>query len=224
MERTMDDAVLSLGVPAQRGWRLAALGVALLALGVMGSWMGGQHPVEIPSEHAQAFDAMVWAALLSYVLAMALPFVPGIEIGLVLMMVLGDEGIVLVYAATQIALLLSFTLGRWVPVHWAGAAFRWLGLERAARLLQAMESIPPTERAAVLARRVPGRWGATLARHYGVALALLLNLPGNAVIGGAGGIGLIAGMSRAIPLVRYLALVAVATTPVPLFLLLRGTA
>jgi hypothetical protein len=224
MERTMDDAVLSLGVPAQRGGRLAALGVALLALGVMGSWIGGQHPFEIPSEHAQVFDAMVWAALLSYVLAMALPFVPGIEIGLVLMMVLGDEGIVLVYAATQVALLLSFTLGRWVPVHWAGAAFRWLGLERAARLLQAMESIPPTERAAVFARRLPGRWGEALARHYGVAVALLLNLPGNAVIGGAGGIGFIAGMSRAIPPVRYLVLVAVATTPVPLFLLLRGAA
>jgi len=224
MERTMDDAALSMGVPQQRGWRLAALGVTLLALGVMSSWIAALHRIEIPPEHALLFDAMVWAALLAYVLAMALPFVPGIEIGLALMMVLGDEGILLVYAATQAALLISFSLGRWVPVRRVGAAFRWLGMEHAARLLLVIESVSPAERAAVIARRVPGRWGEALARHYGVALALLLNLPGNAVIGGAGGIGLIAGMSRAIPLARYLLLVAVATTPVPLFLLLRGTA
>jgi hypothetical protein len=137
------------------------------------------------------------------------------------MLLLGDEGILLVYGATQLSLLASFLLGRWVPARRVGAAFRWLGLQRAALLLHTIEAVPPAERAAWLARRAPGRWSAALARHLGLAVAVLLNLPGNAVIGGAGGIGMIAGMSRAIPLARYALLVAAATTPVPVFLLLR---
>jgi len=212
MLRTMDDTALTIGVPAPGGWRLAVLGLALLGLAATGSWIAAQHRIEIAPEHARLFDAMVWAALLAYVLAMALPFVPGIEIGLALMMLLGEEGIVLVYAATQLALALSFVLGRWVPARQVAAAFRWLGMHRAARLLQ---SQPPTS----LVDRAG--W---LGRHAGLALAVALNLPGNAVIGGAGGIGMLAGMSRAIPAWRYVLLVAAATTPVPAFLLLRGAA
>lgn len=211
----------ALGAPAQRWPRIALVAVAVLALVAAGSWADVQHRFHIAPEHAHLLDTMIAAALLAYVVAMALPFLPGIEIGLALMMVLGDEGILLVYAATQVSLLLSFALGRWVPIRHVVAAFRWLGLERAARLLQAIEAIAPAERAAYLARRAPGRWSAALGRHVGLALALVLNLPGNAVIGGAGGIGMIAGMSRAIPLARYVLLIAAATTPVPIFLLLR---
>jgi len=220
---TANDAWM-FGASARKGWRIAALCLALLAFAVAGSWAAGQHRLQIAPEHAHVLDAMVALALLAYVLAMALPFVPGIEIGLALMMVLGEEGIVLVYAATQAALLLSFLLGRWVPARFAGAAFRWLGMHRAAELLDTIERIPSAQRAAYLARRAPRRWSAALARHHGLALAVVLNLPGNALIGGAGGIGMIAGMSRAISLARYGLLVAAATTPVPVFLLLRGVA
>jgi len=204
-----------------QGRRVAALGLALLVLAAAGSWtVGAQHVPALP-EDAALFDAMVAVALLVYVLAMATPFVPGIEIGLALMMVLGDEGIVLVYAATQAALLLSYALGRWVPARVVYAVFRWLGMQRAAGLLQAIEKVPADERTAYLARSVSGRWSRRLVRHHGWLIAALLNLPGNAVIGGGGGIGMIAGMSRAISPGRYLSIVAAATSPVPLFLLLR---
>jgi hypothetical protein len=211
----------SLGAPARNWPRIALVAIAVLALAAAGDWIGAPLRLPLAPEHAQLREAMIGAALLAYVLAMALPFVPGIEIGLALMMLLGEEGILLVYGATQLSLLLSFVLGRWVPTRRVGAAFRWLGLDRAAGLLQRIEAVPPAERAAYLARRAPGRWSAALGRHHGLALAVLLNLPGNALIGGAGGIGMIAGMSRAIPLARYALLVAAATTPVPVFLLLR---
>jgi len=212
------------GAPAQKWQRIAVVGSALLALALAGSCIIGNHRILIAPEHAQLADSVVAAALLAYVLAMALPFVPGIEIGLALMMVLGDQGILLVYAATQVSLLLSFVLGRWVPARLLAAGFRWLGMERAASLLEAVEALPLAERAGFLAHRARGRWAAALTRHHGLALALALNLPGNALIGGGGGIGMIAGVSRIVPFIRYLLVVSAATAPVPAFLLLCGAA
>lgn len=204
-------------------WRRPALLVCvLLALVAAGSGLADQYRFQVDPGHAPLLDAMVAAALLAYVLALALPFVPGIEIGLALMLVLGNEGIVLVYLATQLALLLSFLLGRWVPARCLAAVFRWLHMKRARWLVEVAGGMPAAERAARFAQNRPVRWLAALGRHDGLLLAAALNLPGNALIGGAGGIGMIAGMSRAYPLVRYLLLVAVATTPAPLFLLLHG--
>jgi hypothetical protein len=55
-----------------------------------------------------------------------------------------------------------------------------------------------------------------------LALALLFNLPGNALIGGAGGIALFAGTSRLFSFTRFCLLTALATSPLPAMLLLRG--
>jgi hypothetical protein len=50
-------------------------------------------------------------------------------------------------------------------------------------------------------------------------IAAALNLPGNALIGGGGGIGLIAGMSRLYPYPKYILFVALAITPLPILFL-----
>lgn len=212
------------GAPEHRWRRIAVVFGTLVLLAAAGSWAGAPHRLQIAPEHARLFDAMIGVALVAYVLAMAVPFVPGIEIGLALMMVLGDQGVLLVYAATQCSLAVSFLLGRWVPARLVGAAFRWLGMERAARLLQSIAAMPSAQQAEYLARSSTGRWAGLLARRPGLALAVALNLPGNALIGGGGGIGMIAGMSRLFPTARYLLVVAVATSPVPVFLLLSGAA
>jgi hypothetical protein len=54
-----------------------------------------------------------------------------------------------------------------------------------------------------------------------LALAILLNLPGNALIGDGGGIGLIAGMSGIITYPKYLLLLTVAISPVPILIYLN---
>jgi hypothetical protein len=59
--------------------------------------------------------------------------------------------------------------------------------------------------------------------HRYLAIATLLNLPCNAVIGGGGGIGLIVGMSGLITYPRYLLLIAVAISPVPIAIVLKGS-
>lgn len=184
---------------ARRWLRPALLAAVLLALCGVGSHAAALCDLKSWVAQGELFSAVVCAATAAYVLAMALPFVPGIEIGLALMLVLGPEGVVLVYLCTQLALALSYLAGRLVPPALLARAFAFFGMERARRLVAS-----------------PGR----AIPRPGLALAALINLPGNAVIGGAGGIGMLAGITRALSFPRYLLLVALATTPVPAALLL----
>ena len=53
-----------------------------------------------------------------------------------------------------------------------------------------------------------------------LVLAVLFNLPGNALIGGGGGIAMMAGMSRLYSFPAYLLLIAVAILPGPILVML----
>lgn len=61
-----------------------------------------------------------------------------------------------------------------------------------------------------------------LLRHRYLIIGILFNVPGNALIGGGGGIGLIAGMSKLYPFPKYLLLICLAITPGPILFLLRA--
>jgi hypothetical protein len=93
-----------------------------------------------------------------------------------------------------------------------------LGLERAQELVLRMAPLGPEARQALLLERARARLLPGLVRHRHLALALAFNLPGNALIGGGGGIALAAGMSGLYPWLHYLLTVALAVAPVPLFL------
>jgi len=206
------------GSPASR-WMTRFLVTLPVILVILGSDCFARQFGVRPGETT---ELVLIASLLMYVVAMALPFVPGIEIGLAVMLMFGQGGILLVYLATLVALTASFLLGRLVPVRSIATVFGWLRLRRARRLLEDLEGTAPAQRIDYLASRAPaGRLGALL-RHRHLALAVLLNLPGNAMLGGAGGIGMLAGMSGAFRLSRFILLAAVATTPVPLLFLLSG--
>ena len=60
---------------------------------------------------------------------------------------------------------------------------------------------------------------ALLKRRY-LVLAVLLNLPGNALIGGGGGLAMVAGMSRLYSFPAYFLLISVAILPGPAVILL----
>jgi hypothetical protein len=206
-----------------RIWRLAAIVGAVLALNICGGWLAARLNLQIWPQHSDIIELIIVAIVVGYTLAMAMPFVPGIEIGVALMLLLGPGGILLVYLCTQIALALSFLLGRLVATRLIADAFDWLKLDKARRLVEELQSTPPRQRIRKLAERSPSPWIAFLVRHRYLALAAILNLPGNAIIGGAGGIGMIAGMSRACPFHHFVVLMAISTLPVPLFLILTGS-
>ncbi len=162
---------------------------------------------------------LLFAVLTAYVLFLAMPFVPGIELGLFVMLVGGVPGILLVYGATVLSLALSYGLGRLVPVSLLGGVLGWLGLRRGEALVHEMEEMTPHQRMLYLTRRVPTRWLSFFLRHRYLALAVALNTPGNAFIGGGGGIGIAAGISGLFPFPHYLALILLAVSPVPLVLI-----
>lgn len=200
--------------------RVSVLAGIVLALGAAGGWLAAE--LETLSRPPVEAPGAVWIGLaILYVVVLALPFVPGIELGLGIMLLLGARGVLLVYLCTQVALALGFVIGRLVPVSSLAKAIRLLKLERAQSMSDQLEAQRADLLILDLARRAPSHWvGRALAHRY-LALAAALNLPGNVALGGAGGVALLAGASGLFSLPRYCLLMAVATSPVPLLLLLQ---
>jgi hypothetical protein len=162
---------------------------------------------------------VLWIAIVVYVLWMAIPFVPGIELGLALMVMLGTRGIVLVYLCTLLSLSLSFTIGRLIPLNGFARFLGWLHLYKAQDLVLQLEPLNSEEKLNFLLRTAPSKVIPFLLKHRYLTIAIALNLPGNALIGGGGGIGLISGMSKLYPFPKYILLVSLAITPLPLLFL-----
>ena len=159
---------------------------------------------------------MLVAFLLAYSLLIAVPFVPGVEIGLTLMVMEGPWIAPLVYGSTVVGLSLAYAVGEWVPYSRLHRVFEDLRLKNACRLLEAVEPLSRTERLQALRARAP-RWLRPLATRYRyILLGLLVNLPGNAVLGGGGGILFTAGPSRLFLPVQTVVTILVAVAPVPL--------
>lgn len=167
-------------------------------------------------------ERAIIAGVILYICLMATPFLPGIEIGLIFMILLGPQGAVLIYLSTLVALTLSFGLGRIFPPHLLAALLGWLHMSRAESLLRKFDMTPPAQRLDFMAgKTATGAIPALLRRRY-LVLASLLNLPGNVLIGGAGGIAMLAGMSRLYSFPRYLLLISVAVLPGPVLITLSN--
>lgn len=200
-------------------FKIGLLVGVLLTLNYGGSLVMERTDLQFWPEHENLVMTMLWLAIGFYVLWMALPFVPGIELGLALMGMFGVKGVFLVYLCTLASLSLSFAIGRLIPLHAVARFLGWLHLRRAHQLVLEMEPLKAEEKLDFLLRTAPPKVFPFLLRHRYLMMAVILNLPGNALIGGAGGVGLIAGMSRVFPYPRYLLLISFAITPLPLLFL-----
>lgn len=154
-------------------------------------------------------------ALALYALLIAMPFVPGIEIGVTLLVLQGAAIAPFVYAATCLGLGLAFLAGRVLPYAWLHGVFQDLRLRKACELLDQVAALSPERRLALLRSRLPAWLGPYVVNYRYLALAGALNLPGNSVIGGGGGLCLIAGLSRLYSPRATLLTIACAAAPVP---------
>lgn len=154
--------------------------------------------------------------LVAYSAMIALPFVPGVELGVALMMVEGAAVAPLVYLATVTGLLFAFCAGRAIPYRALQRALADLHLRRAGDLVARLQPLDRDQRLALLRQRLPAPLAALMVRHRYLALAVLVNLPGNSVLGGGGGILLLAGLTRLFRLSAVALTLALAVAPVPI--------
>ena len=167
-------------------------------------------------------DGKVWFAIFIYTLLLALPFVPGVEISVALLATFGAAIAIQIYLATVAAFALAYLIGRMVPHKLLSAFFRFIGLSSADALMERLAPLSRKERLALIVEQAPRRFIPTLVRYRYVALVLAFNLPGNTVLGGGGGIALLAGLSGMFSFPHYLVAASIAALPVPLTALLVG--
>jgi hypothetical protein len=200
-------------------WRLALLAALAAALQFGGRWAGGRAE-DIFMAYYQTYGTVaLYAVVAVYVVAMALPYVPGIEISLALLMIFGAEGVTVVYLSTLLALCLSYGVGRLIPPRAIARFFGWLHAHRAQALVERLAPLRREERLQVLMEGAPVRVVPFLLRHRYIAVAVAFNLPGNALLGGGGGIALAAGLSGLFRFHRFALMVCLAIAPIPLLIL-----
>lgn len=188
----------------------------LLALGwFLGLIFRDFTSIETGSMNEPLIKNFVIVALVAYVVMAAIPFVPGAEIGLALLLMFGPEAAPVVYLGMVGALILSFTIARLVPCRPLCRWLRWLGLERASRLLGKLDAAAPADREQIVLSAVPARLTRSFVRNRYLLLALAINLPGNSVLGGGGGLAFSAGVSGLYRYWSFVAVVAIAVAPVP---------
>ncbi len=207
--------------------RKLALAIVFYAALVVGGSYFGMHL-------SKGFDITIWphtepmihgiimSGVVFYILATAVPFVPGVEIGLALIFAFGVRIVPVVYVATIAALTLSYCAGRLVPERWLVVCFNWLGLQRAAALVESLSGLQGEARVNQLLEHAPKRFVPWLMRHRFLALIALINLPGSALLGGGGGISMAVGMSRLVSFPMFLASALIGVAPVPLFLIVSA--
>lgn len=211
--------------PTKVKWgRVAAIVTALLAIYFLGQHLANitirQFDFVISVSREPTFHRLIMTGSAAYVALMAIPFMPAAEVGLSMIVFLGPKICFLVYVCTVFALIPPYLVGRFVPARYCAGFFGFLGLAKAQKLMEQIAPLSVDERLAYLLNNAPTRFGPFLLRHRFVALAIILNIPGNMVIGGGGGIAMLAGMTGIYPTPAYLLIVAVAVAPVPLIITL----
>lgn len=169
--------------------------------------------------------AQVWmlvGLLLAYVILIAIPFVPGVEIGLSLLAMQGAWIAPYIYLSTLAGLMLAYAVGEWLPYARLHRALQDLRLHKVCRLLEGFQPLTRAQRLALLHDRAPRWLRPFVSRYRYLLLAALVNLPGNALLGGGGGILFVAGFSRLFTPLGVVITMTLAVMPIPLTVWLFG--
>jgi len=154
-----------------------------------------------------------------YILLLSLPFVPGVELGILLMCVFGKEGVIFVYLATVAGLCLAFLVGRLIPRRWIDFGLERLGNSRSCSgNPDEIETL--TECMSAGRKHIPSWLRSYLVKYRFPAIAILVNMPGNYILGGGGGIAIACGTSRRISWKGFFVTIVLAVSPVPLLVYL----
>ncbi|SNS86164.1 hypothetical protein [Antarctobacter heliothermus] len=122
--------------------------------------------------HPGAQLGMLIALLLAYALLLAIPFAPGIEIGLMLLAVEGAWIAPWIYLATIVGLLLAYAAGEWVPYVRLHRILADLRMRRACALLENIHPLSREERVMLLRDHAPKWLRPVISRYRYLVLRL----------------------------------------------------
>lgn len=168
------------------------------------------------NDHPGAQIWMMAVLLVVYAVLIATPFVPGVEIGLTLLMMEGAWIAPFIYLSTFAGLMLAYAVGEWLPYARLHRALQDLRLHKFCRVLERFQPLTRLQRLALLHKRAPHWLRPFVSRYRYLLLAALVSLPGNAILGGGGGILFVAGFSRLFTPVGVAVTMALAVLPIPL--------
>lgn len=213
--------------PKSTGWPGLILKIALLfgfiALATWGAHlMRDALDLQIRPDNEQQVHRTIMVGAVAYIVLLAIPFVPGAEIGVTLLAGFGAQIAPLIYVCTVAAMMLAYTIGRFLPITMLEKVFRVLRMRRAADLVARAAPLSKEERLEMLLQGQSARVLKLALRYRFVALALAVNTPGNSIIGGGGGIMMMAGLSGIFSPLPTLLTVLLAVSPVPLAVLFLG--
>lgn len=201
--------------PSGRGIIILVLWATLLAVGHHLSHTGFHELQNALVQSASGLKATgLGLAAFVYLVVLSLPFVPAVELGILIMALFGQIGVVVAYVATVGGLCLSFAAARLLPTSMISRGMAILGFTQATSDPIAMIEGVLNGKASRSA--VARRLGPVLVNHRYLMLAVCLNLPGNSAIGGGGGIGFLCGLSGTFKWGGFLTTIILATAPIPL--------
>jgi len=202
--------------------KLVLLILLIAAANFAADWVVGVLKLELRPSNEDAVHKVIMTSAVVHALLIAIPFVPGVEIGLALIGMVGSGIVLLVYLSTLAGLSIGFFIGRFIRLDALISLLDGLWFGRASQLLRTIEPMSGEDRLAFLISKPPNRLIPFLLQHRYIALAIAVNLPGNILIGGGGGLALMAGVSRLYSVPGFLATIAIAVSPVPLAILFFG--
>lgn len=221
---TRPQALSGLSVPRwlRIGAVLACYAVILVGGHFAGRWVQQNLGLDLMNFDDPTARLVLGFGLALFIVLLAIPFVPGIEVCLALFAIFGAAVALPVYLATIVALTISYVAGRYVPLERLATIFDFVGLRPASEMVRRLGAMTPQERVEALVQIAPNRIARLLVDHRDLTLIAAVNMPGNALIGGGGGIALIAGMSGMFRPDRFLLAIAIAALPVPLLMVAGG--
>ena len=204
--------------PRVRGLSILVLWAFLLVLGHQLSHQGFHELQDLLTSpgYEIGISALAMSGI-AYVLLLAVPFVPGVELGLLMMVVFGRDGVIAAYLATVGGLCLAYAAAWLLPNRMTTRWMSRLGLSDAAEDPGA--TIHGLMANSKVTGKLAGKVRTFLGNHRYLTLATCLNLPGNSVLGGGGGIALLCGLSGQFHWRGFIPTIVLATAPIPLLVL-----
>jgi hypothetical protein len=202
--------------------KLVALIILIILANYSVNWISDLIEFEYRPANEELVHNIIILSTIAYALLIAIPFVPGVEIGLTLLAMFGHEIVPLVYVSTISGLMISFLVGRLLSLKALILLFEDLHFYKASELISQIQPLKMEDRLAFLISGTSNRIVPFLLRHRYLALAIAINLPGNMLIGGGGGIALIAGASKLFSVHGFILTIVFAVSPIPLSILIFG--